>query len=97
MTAIIPISTIDSSKYSIEQIEVAGSEDEENLEVPDDDDSIIQMTHGTKYKITNIKKGKALQEGTKAKVLITEIVVNQGNMVLYAKNADAEYCNTVEN
>ena len=76
---------IDTSKFSIEQVQITPSEDEENLDVPDDEES--QIATVSKFKITNIKKGKSLEVGSKVKVVITEMVVNQGNMVLYVNFA----------
>ena len=49
--------------------------------MPDDEES--QIATVSKFKITNIKKGKRLEVGSKVTVVITEMVVNQGNMVLY--------------
>ena len=85
LTAIIPINVIDTSKFSIEQVKITPSEDEENLDMPDDEES--QIATVSKFKITSIKKGKSLEVGSKVKVVITEMVVNQGNMVLYVNLA----------
>ena len=84
LTSIMPISAIDTTKYLIEQEHLAAGSDEEDLDMGDDD-SLMGGAHGAKFKITNIKKGKSLTEGSKVKVVITEMIVNQGNMVLYAK------------
>ena len=53
--------------------------------MPDDEES--QIATVSKFKITNIKKGKRLEVGSKVTVVITEMVVNQGNMVLYVNLA----------
>ena len=95
LTAIIPCSELDTSRFEIreQKVEKVAKKDdddsmsEEDLNEPDEIDDSAEEKEPTTFRIYMTKKDKYVSNNASISIRITKMLINQGSLIMYANFA----------
>ena len=96
LTAIIPTSDLDNTRFEIRQQKVEKttkpdkddlSMSEEDLNEPDEIDDSAEEKEPTTFKIYQVKKEKFVSNNASVTIRITKMLINNGSLIMYANFA----------